>query len=65
MTTTLAEREFNLEVQPGITTEEIDSQIHDFIISNGAYPSPLGYAGFPKSCCTSVNNVIVHGIPDK
>ncbi|KAF8520762.1 methionyl aminopeptidase [Hysterangium stoloniferum] len=48
----------------GVTTEEIDAKVHDLIISHGAYPSPLGYAGFPRSCCTSVNNVIVHGIPD-
>ncbi|KAI5121187.1 hypothetical protein M0805_005988 [Coniferiporia weirii] len=48
----------------GVTTNEIDATLHDFIIGNGAYPSPLRYAGFPKSCCTSVNNVVVHGIPD-
>jgi methionyl aminopeptidase len=49
----------------GTTTEQLDAIIHDFIISSGAYPSPLGYAGFPKACCTSVNNVIAHGIPDE
>lgn len=51
-------------IAPGVTTEEIDAVIHDFLISNGAYPSTLGYRGFPKSCCTSVNEVICHGIPD-
>ncbi len=51
-------------IAPGVTTEEIDAVIHDFLISNGAYPSTLGYRGFPKSCCTSVNEVVCHGIPD-
>ncbi|EPQ58880.1 methionyl aminopeptidase [Gloeophyllum trabeum ATCC 11539] len=51
-------------VKPGTTTAEIDSLIHQYIISHNAYPSPLLYSGFPKSCCTSVNNIIVHGIPD-
>ncbi|EJD01707.1 methionyl aminopeptidase [Fomitiporia mediterranea MF3/22] len=51
-------------VNVGVSTDEIDAALHDFITSNGAYPSPLKYAGFPKSCCTSVNNVAVHGIPD-
>jgi len=51
-------------VQPGITTEEIDAQVHDLIVKKGAYPSPLGYKGFPRSICTSVNDVAVHGIPD-
>lgn len=49
----------------GTTTNEIDADLHEFIIANKAYPSPLHYAGFPKSCCTSVNNVVVHGIPDE
>ncbi|XP_069839024.1 methionine aminopeptidase 1D, mitochondrial isoform X4 [Dendropsophus ebraccatus] len=48
----------------GITTEEIDAFVHQNIISRNAYPSPLGYGGFPKSVCTSVNNVVCHGIPD-
>ena len=39
--------------------------VHEFILQNGAYPSPLLYKGFPKSCCTSVNNILVHGIPDE
>lgn len=51
-------------VAVGVTTEEIDKAVHDFIISRGAYPSPLGYMGFPKAVCTSVNEVICHGIPD-
>lgn len=52
-------------VQPGVTTGEIDAAVHNFIVSHFAYPSPLLYNGFPKSCCTSVNNVITHGIPDE
>lgn len=51
-------------IQVGMTTNELDVIVHDFLISNGAYPSTLGYRGFPKSCCTSVNEVICHGIPD-
>ncbi|KAJ1964896.1 hypothetical protein GGI12_001127 [Dipsacomyces acuminosporus] len=51
-------------VRPGVTTEEIDSEVHRFIISKGGYPSTLNYMGYPKSICTSVNNVIAHGIPD-
>ncbi|KAF9602768.1 hypothetical protein IFM89_030924 [Coptis chinensis] len=51
-------------VKPGIKTDEIDEAVHQMIIDNGAYPSPLGYGGFPKSVCTSVNECICHGIPD-
>ncbi|XP_030451975.1 methionine aminopeptidase 1D, chloroplastic/mitochondrial [Syzygium oleosum] len=51
-------------VKPGIRTDEIDQAVHQMIIDNGAYPSPLGYGGFPKSVCTSVNECICHGIPD-
>ncbi|HEX9259120.1 MAG TPA: type I methionyl aminopeptidase, partial [Acidimicrobiales bacterium] len=51
-------------VRPGITTDEIDGYVHDITIERGAYPSPLNYRGFPKSVCTSVNEVICHGIPD-
>lgn len=51
-------------IAPGVTTDEIDQVVHDFIVDSGAYPSTLGYRGFPKSCCTSVNEVICHGIPD-
>ncbi len=51
-------------LRPGITTDELDAICHEACIKRGAYPSPLGYRGFPKSLCTSVNEVIVHGIPD-
>ena len=51
-------------VAPGVTTEEIDRRVHEFIIDNNAYPSPLNYYKFPKSVCTSPNEVICHGIPD-
>ncbi|KAJ0233457.1 hypothetical protein HA466_0281080 [Hirschfeldia incana] len=51
-------------VKPGVTTDEIDEAVHNMIIENGAYPSPLGYGGFPKSVCTSVNECICHGIPN-
>jgi methionyl aminopeptidase len=51
-------------VQPGITTGEIDRLVHEYTIAHGAIPAPLNYQGFPKSCCTSVNEVICHGIPD-
>jgi methionyl aminopeptidase len=51
-------------VKPGAITDDIDAVIHEFLIDNGAYPSTLGYRGFPKSCCTSLNEVICHGIPD-
>lgn len=51
-------------MKAGTTTDEIDKMIHSFIIENDAYPSPLNYSNFPKSLCTSVNEVICHGIPD-
>lgn len=51
-------------IRAGITTDELDRLAHEFITSKGAYPSPLGYQGFPKSICTSINEVICHGIPD-
>lgn len=51
-------------IRPGITTDEIDRIVHDATIDRGAYPSPLNYREYPKSCCTSVNEVICHGIPD-
>ena len=51
-------------VRPGITTDDLDAIGHDFVVAAGAYPSCLGYRGFPKSVCTSVNEVICHGIPD-
>jgi methionyl aminopeptidase len=51
-------------IAPGVTTDEIDRVGHEFLMDAGAYPSTLGYRGFPKSLCTSVNEVICHGIPD-
>jgi len=51
-------------VAPGVTTDELDVIGHEFLVDHGAYPSTLGYRGFPKSLCTSVNEVICHGIPD-
>ena len=50
--------------QPSVTTDEIDRAVHRMIVDAGAYPSPLGYGGFPKSVCTSVNECTCHGIPD-
>lgn len=52
------------EISAGMTTDELDRIGHDVLIEHGAYPSTLGYRGFPKSVCTSVNEVICHGIPD-
>ncbi|MDE0268530.1 MAG: type I methionyl aminopeptidase [Acidimicrobiaceae bacterium] len=52
------------QVRVGVTTDSIDRFVHDAIVEAGAYPSPLGYRGYPKSICTSVNEVICHGIPD-
>lgn len=52
-------------VRPGITTDELDAIVHEETIKRNAYPSPLNYYNFPKSVCTSVNEVICHGIPDK
>ena len=51
-------------VSVGVTTDEIDARVHEAIVARGAYPSPLNYRGFPRSCCTSVNEVVCHGIPD-
>jgi methionyl aminopeptidase len=51
-------------VAPGVRTDEIDAAVHEMAIAAGAYPSPLNYGAFPKSVCTSVNEVICHGIPD-
>src|SRR5215217_1169389 len=50
--------------KPGVSTDEIDRVVHEFLVDRDAYPSTLGYRGFPKSCCTSLNEVICHGIPD-
>ena len=51
-------------IRPGVTTDDLDRVVHEFLIDHSAYPSTLGYRGFPKSCCTSVNEVICHAIPD-
>lgn len=51
-------------VRPGVTTGEIDKAVHDYIVSQGATPSFLNYGGFPASACISVNDVVIHGIPD-
>jgi methionyl aminopeptidase len=56
--------EVGRHVAPGVTTDELDRIGHDFLIDHGAYPSTLGYRGYPKSLCTSLNEVICHGIPD-
>ena len=50
-------------VRPGMTTEAIDKAVHDYIVSQGAKPSFLGYRGYPASACISVNNTVIHGIP--
>jgi methionyl aminopeptidase len=56
--------EVGRHVAPGVTTDELDRVGHEFLLDRGAYPSTLGYRGFPKSLCTSLNEVICHGIPD-
>ena len=56
--------EVGRHVVPGVTTDELDRVGHEFLVSRGAYPSTLGYRGYPKSLCTSLNEVICHGIPD-
>jgi methionyl aminopeptidase len=52
-------------VKPGMTTEDINVLVHDYTLKHGAWPSPLNYNGFPKSVCTSVNEVVCHGIPGR
>jgi len=56
--------EVGSHVAPGITTDELDEIGHEFLCDHGAYPSTLGYRGYPKSLCASINEVICHGIPD-
>ncbi len=56
--------EVGARIVPGVTTDELDRVGHEFLCDHGAYPSTLGYRGYPKSLCTSVNEVICHGIPD-
>ena len=51
-------------IKAGVTTDEINTWVHAYTVEHNAYPAPLGYDGFPKSVCTSINNVICHGIPD-
>ena len=51
-------------IAPGVTTDQLDAVAHEYMLAHGAYPSTLGYRGFPKSICTSVNEVVCHGIPD-
>ncbi|MBW2113098.1 MAG: type I methionyl aminopeptidase [Deltaproteobacteria bacterium] len=53
------------QLRPGITTDDINTLVHDFTVKNGAIPAPLNYRGFPKSVCVSVNEVICHGIPGR
>ena len=50
-------------IQPGITTEKIDNVCYEYINDHGAYSAPLFYRGFPRSCCTSTNHIVCHGIP--
>ncbi|MGI8592080.1 MAG: type I methionyl aminopeptidase [Nakamurella sp.] len=57
-------REAGAAVAPGVTTDELDRIVHEYLCDHGAYPSTLGYRGYAKSCCTSLNEVICHGIPD-
>lgn len=52
-------------IKAGMSTEEINRLVHDYTIAHGAIPAPLNYEGFPKSCCTSVNEVVCHGIPSE
>ncbi|MBD7982318.1 type I methionyl aminopeptidase [Oerskovia merdavium] len=56
--------EVGMHVAPGVSTDELDRIGHEFLLDHGAYPSTLGYRGFPKSLCTSLNEVVCHGIPD-
>jgi methionyl aminopeptidase len=53
-----------LQAVPGVAAESLDLFAHNLIIERNAYPSPLGYKGYPRSICTSVNNIMCHGIPD-
>ena len=57
--------ELNSIIKPGVTTEDIDKICYEYINDNRAYSAPLFYRGFPKSCCTSTNHIVCHGIPEK
>lgn len=57
-------QEVGRNVEPGVTTDFLDKVGHEFLVDHGAYPSTLGYRGYPKSLCSSLNEVICHGIPD-
>lgn len=52
-------------IRPGMSTAEIDQLVYDYTTTHGGIPAPLNYCGFPKSVCTSINNVVCHGIPDE
>jgi len=58
-------KELEKHIRPGITTRELDRIAHDYILSQGATPSFLGYSGYPASICASINDTVIHGIPDK
>ena len=53
------------EIHAGMSTADIDKLVYDYTVSHGAIPATLGYEGFPKSCCTSINEVVCHGIPSE
>ena len=53
------------KIKEGMSTEDIDKIVYDYTVSQGAIPAPLNYGGFPKSVCTSINEEVCHGIPDK
>ena len=53
------------KIKAGMSTAEIDKLVHDFTVEQGAIPAPLNYRGFPKSCCTSINDEVCHGIPSE
>jgi methionyl aminopeptidase len=57
-------QEVGRSIKPGVTTDDLDVIGHEYLLDHGAYPSTLGYRGFPKSLCSSLNEVICHGIPD-
>ena len=62
---TLVLDEVTKRIKKGMTTEEIDRVVYSFTVAQGAIPAPLNFCGFPKSVCTSINDQVCHGIPDK